>query len=53
MGGKQLENDRHFMFISFLTLAILAFFIGEANNMALSERAKARSASTQDQHSRR
>ncbi len=34
----QLDNDRHFMFVSLLTLAIFAFFVGEANNMALNER---------------
>lgn len=38
-GRTQLDNDRHFMFVSLLTLAILAFFVGEANNMALNERA--------------
>ncbi len=36
--GKQLENDKHLMFISLLMLAMLALFVGEANDRALSER---------------
>jgi len=36
---KQLEADNHhFMFISILSLAIIALLIGDANNRALSER---------------
>lgn len=37
-----MDNDKHLDFIFFFVLFVIALIIGEANNLALNERAKGR-----------